>query len=91
MHRLAIIGGGLLSIAGFVGGASAADLPARTYTKAPAMVAPVSNWGGFYVGLDGGVVEIVAHVGEEGSARFELVDEVDGLGEVGVAGVGFAT
>jgi outer membrane immunogenic protein len=34
--------------------ALAADLPARTYTKAPAMVAPVSDWSGFYVGLNGG-------------------------------------
>jgi outer membrane immunogenic protein len=30
--------------------ASAADLPARSYTKAPAYVAPVYNWTGFYVG-----------------------------------------
>ena len=33
----------------------AADLPARTYTKAPVPVAsPVYNWAGFYVGLNGG-------------------------------------
>ncbi|HEY0234710.1 MAG TPA: outer membrane protein [Afipia sp.] len=32
----------------------AADLPARTYTKAPPIVAPVYNWNGFYIG---------AHVG----------------------------
>jgi len=55
MHRLAIVGAGLLSIAGFVGTASAADLPAQTYTKAPVVaVAPVYNWGGFYVGLNAG-------------------------------------
>jgi outer membrane immunogenic protein len=30
--------------------ALAADLPARTYTKAPIMVAPVYDWTGFYVG-----------------------------------------
>jgi outer membrane immunogenic protein len=54
MHRLAIIGAGLLSIAGFVGAASAADLPARTYTKAPAIAAPVYDWSGFYIGLNGG-------------------------------------
>jgi outer membrane immunogenic protein len=34
--------------------AAAADLPARTYSKAPPMVAPVYNWGGFYVGVNGG-------------------------------------
>ena len=30
--------------------AFAADLPARTYTKAPAYVAPIYNWTGFYIG-----------------------------------------
>jgi outer membrane immunogenic protein len=30
--------------------ALAADLPARNYTKAPAYVAPLYNWTGFYVG-----------------------------------------
>jgi outer membrane immunogenic protein len=33
--------------------ASAADLPARTYTKAPAME-PAYNWAGFYIGVNGG-------------------------------------
>jgi outer membrane immunogenic protein len=32
------------------GAAWAADLPARTYTKAPAVVAPVYSWTGFYIG-----------------------------------------
>ena len=32
------------------------------------------------------VVEIVGHVGEEGAAGLELLDEGDGLGQVGVAG-----
>ncbi len=38
------------------GGASAraADLHARTYTKAPAMIAAITDWSGFYVGLNGG-------------------------------------
>ena len=34
--------------------AFAADLAPRTYTKAPAVVAPIYNWGGFYIGLNGG-------------------------------------
>lgn len=36
--------------------ASAADLPARApaYTKAPAMVSPLTNWSGFYAGVMGG-------------------------------------
>jgi outer membrane immunogenic protein len=54
MNRLAVVGAGLLSIAGFASAASAADLPARTYTKAPPVVAPIYNWSGFYIGLNGG-------------------------------------
>jgi outer membrane immunogenic protein len=54
MHRLAAVGAGLLSIAGFTGAASAADLPARSYSKAPGIVTAVSDWSGFYVGLNGG-------------------------------------
>ena len=54
MLRLAVVGAGLLSIAGFAGAASAADLPALTYTKAPALVAPLYDWSGFYIGLNGG-------------------------------------
>jgi outer membrane immunogenic protein len=54
MNRFAVVGAGLLSLVGFVGAASAADLPARTYTKAPAIVAPVYDWSGFYIGLNGG-------------------------------------
>jgi outer membrane immunogenic protein len=34
--------------------ALAADLPARTYTKAPVAVAPIYNWTGFYIGAMGG-------------------------------------
>jgi outer membrane immunogenic protein len=34
--------------------AFAADLAARTYTKAPVMVDPGYNWTGFYAGLNGG-------------------------------------
>jgi outer membrane immunogenic protein len=51
MHRLAIVGAGLLSFAGLAGAASAADSPARVYTKAP-VAAPVTayNWTGCYIG-----------------------------------------
>ena len=34
--------------------ASAADLAARPYTKAPPMVAAVYDWTGFYIGANGG-------------------------------------
>src|SRR6201996_322757 len=54
MLRVYTVAAGLLSIAGLVDAASAADLPARVYTKAPPVVAPVYNWGGFYLGLNAG-------------------------------------
>jgi outer membrane immunogenic protein len=34
--------------------AVAADLAARPYTKAPAMIATVYDWSGFYIGINGG-------------------------------------
>jgi outer membrane immunogenic protein len=47
----------LTAVAAFTGSALAADLPARTYTKAPMMADPVYNWTGFYIfgGAGGGV------------------------------------
>jgi hypothetical protein len=34
--------------------ASAADLAARPYTKAPAVVVAAYDWSGFYIGANGG-------------------------------------
>src|SRR5665213_1067535 len=52
MKRISI---GIAAVASLVAtSAFAADLPARTYTKAPAYVAPVYDWTGFYIGLNGG-------------------------------------
>jgi outer membrane immunogenic protein len=48
---LATIG---LAAIGMAAPAFAADLPARTYTKAPALVAPVYDWSGLYIGLNAG-------------------------------------
>jgi outer membrane immunogenic protein len=45
--------------------AVAADLAARTYTKAPALAAPLYNWTGFYVGAMGGF-------GKEDTSDFAL-------------------
>ena len=40
--------------------ALAADLPVRTYTKAPAYAAaPIYNWTGFYIGMGGKVLNPV--------------------------------
>jgi outer membrane immunogenic protein len=37
-----------------INSATAADLPMRTYTKAPAVFAPVYSWRGFYIGVNAG-------------------------------------
>jgi outer membrane immunogenic protein len=50
MKRLAL---GLL-LASIAGAACAADLPSATYTKAPSMGGPATNWSGFYIGAMGG-------------------------------------
>ncbi|MFB9266496.1 outer membrane protein [Bradyrhizobium erythrophlei] len=44
----------LTAVAGMTASASAADLAARPYTKAPVPVAPVYNWTGFYIFGGGG-------------------------------------
>ena len=50
MKRLLLAGAGLLSL---MTAASAADLAARPYTKAPPL-SPAYNWTGFYIGVMGG-------------------------------------
>ena len=47
----------VMGIAGLIAMAapvSAADLPARPYATAPAMIAAVYDWSGFYIGINGG-------------------------------------
>jgi outer membrane immunogenic protein len=53
MKKLLFVAAGALAL-GISGSASAADLAARPYTKAPPMVASIYNWSGFYVGINGG-------------------------------------
>jgi outer membrane immunogenic protein len=45
---------GVISLAALVTQASAADLAARPYTKAPPMIAAVYDWTGFYIGANAG-------------------------------------
>ncbi|MBR0757916.1 porin family protein [Bradyrhizobium jicamae] len=45
---------GTVALVALAAPASAADLAARPYTKAPPMVAAVYDWTGFYVGANGG-------------------------------------
>jgi len=51
MKRLALA---LTAIAAFTGSALAADLPARTYSKAPVMAPAAPSWTGFYIFGGGG-------------------------------------
>jgi outer membrane immunogenic protein len=51
MKKLAVT---LSAIAALTGSAFAADLPARTYSKAPVVVAAPTSWTGCYVGGGGG-------------------------------------
>lgn len=51
MKKLAIA---LATLAALTGSASAADMAARPYTKAPPMAAPAYNWTGFYIFGGGG-------------------------------------
>lgn len=53
MKRILLASVGLMAMAGLVGTASAADLPRQVY-KAPAYIAPINNWTGFYIGVNGG-------------------------------------
>jgi outer membrane immunogenic protein len=53
MKKLLLGTVGLIAL-GMAAPAAAADLPARTYTKAPAYVAAIYDWSGFYVGVNGG-------------------------------------
>jgi outer membrane immunogenic protein len=53
MKKILLGAVGLLAL-GLSVPAAAADLAARPYTKAPAMIAVVYDWSGFYIGANGG-------------------------------------
>ena len=52
MKKLLLAAVGLVAMS--AAPALAADLPARVYKAPPPVVAPIYNWGGFYIGLNGG-------------------------------------
>lgn len=54
MNKLLIGAVGALVIGLGAAPASAADLAARPYTKAPPMIAAIYDWSGFYIGANGG-------------------------------------
>jgi outer membrane immunogenic protein len=53
MKKVLLVTASLIAL-GAVAPASAADLAARPYTKAPPMIASVYDWTGFYIGINGG-------------------------------------
>ncbi len=53
MNKILFVAVGAIAL-GLTSQASAADLAARHYTKAPPMVASIYNWSGFYIGINGG-------------------------------------
>ena len=52
MKKVLVAAAGLVALG--VAPAHGADLPARTYTKAPAMISAIYDWSGFYLGLNAG-------------------------------------
>ena len=53
MKKLSFVTAAAIAL-GVAAPAVAADLPARTYSKAPAVIAPFYDWSGFYIGINGG-------------------------------------
>ena len=53
MKKTLLVTASLIAL-GAAAPAVAADLAARPYTKAPAMIAAVYDWSGFYIGANGG-------------------------------------
>jgi outer membrane immunogenic protein len=82
----------LTAVAAFTGSAYAADLPARTYSKAPAMVEPTPSWTGFYIFGGGGygLFDSATHVNTyPGLAPLTIDQKVGGDGYFGTVGAGY--
>jgi outer membrane immunogenic protein len=90
MKKIAIA---LTALAALTGTASAADLAARPYTKAPVAVAPVYNWTGFWISGGGGYgLSQYQHSEYNIGAPFNLVSagqDAGGKGWVGKVGLGY--
>jgi outer membrane immunogenic protein len=81
----------LTAVAAFSGSALAADLPARTYSKAPLMVEPVYNWTGFYIfgGAGGGVWDADANIVTPAGVSLTRDQRLGGDGWFGTVGAGY--
>src|SRR5882757_3927542 len=81
----------LTALAAFTGSASAADLAARPYTKAPEM-APAYNWTGFYIfgGAGGGIWDADSNAQQISPALALTRDQrLGGDGWFGTVGAGY--
>src|SRR6201986_1318559 len=54
MNRILLGAAALVAAMSVAAPARAADLPARPYTKAPAMIPALYDWSGVYIGINGG-------------------------------------
>jgi len=54
MKKILLGAASLIAVGAMMAPASAADLAARPYTKAPPMMAAMYDWSGFYIGINGG-------------------------------------
>jgi outer membrane immunogenic protein len=82
----------LTAAAAFTGSAVAADLPARTYSKAPVPMAPVYNWTGFYIfgGGGGGLWAADSNsVTQPGGVALTRDQRLGGSGWFGTVGIGY--
>jgi outer membrane immunogenic protein len=83
----------LTALAALTGTASAADLAARPYTKAPVAVAPVYNWTGLWISGGGGYgLSQYQHSEFNTFAPFNLVsagEDAGGKGWLGKVGIGY--
>ena len=83
----------LTAIAAFTGSAVAADLPARTYSKAPAYVAPAPSWTGLYIfgGAGGGLWDANGGVNATGTGACIVCTNTrtGGDGYFGTVGAGY--
>jgi outer membrane immunogenic protein len=81
----------LTAVAALTGSALAADLPARTYTKAPVMPEPVYNWTGFYIfgGAGGGVWDADSYSVNAAGNAATISQRLGGDGWFGTVGAGY--
>src|SRR3954469_8701153 len=82
----------LTALAAVTGSASAADLGARPYAKAPVAVAPAYNWTGFYIfgGGGGGLWGSDPNVQATGGAIPRTINQRQGgSGWFGTVGIGY--